>query len=106
MLCRIGRSFRTMVDAFKDMLKWVAVNWGAKYPIISTLLMMMLAAFLWNVFVRSVTSGESTPTAATSAQAPHQSANDSDCSNTSITAGGSVTNNCTASSPPNADHKK
>jgi hypothetical protein len=35
-----------------DIIKWLALNWGEKYPVLSTLGAMALAAILWNVLIR------------------------------------------------------
>lgn len=83
-----------MEELFTVMTKWLAVNVGAKYPIPSSLVVAVLAVIFWNWFVRSVAEEKHT-----TSPAVQQTTVNSNCSNDEISAGGSVSSNCTASSP-------
>lgn len=73
----------------KDFFGWLAQNVGVKHPIISTVVVMILAGFAWNVFVRyaASTKSEGSQTFIT------QKAGDAQCSNI-VGTGGSVSVAC------------
>jgi hypothetical protein len=95
----------------QDFLKWFAQNAGVKHPIVSTAIVMVLAAVAWNIFVvyANGSKAEGSQTSVT------QEAGDAKCSNI-VATGGSVSVACAPengkaddhgkkdSIPPNKDH--
>lgn len=82
-----------------EFIKWIAQNLGVKYPIISTVVVMILAAIGWRSFVHYV-SRDSHPTAGSIVQ---ESGSSVGCSN--IVASGSASVNCSASEGQKVDNK-
>lgn len=92
MACRLKKLMEEIIKT----LRALADAFGlAKHPIISSVIFAIFAGlFCYQILTHAAPDK------------PNQTANDSNCSNTSITAGGSVTNNCTSSPQPNSDPKK
>ena len=45
-------------ETFKSMVRWLALNVGVKYPILSTVGVIIIAALVWNWYFRSVSPEE------------------------------------------------
>lgn len=84
-----------------EFLKWIAQNFGAKYPYLSTGLAMLLAAVFWQVFVQFATRSVST----SSQPQITQTSKDAPCSNIVVT-GGSASANCSTGEEGTDDAEK
>jgi hypothetical protein len=86
----------------KDFLNWIAQNFGVKHPIISTMVVMVLAGVGWNVFVRYVVGTKSEPIQPATIT---QTSGNAACSNI-VNTGGSVSTSCSSENGKNNDAKK